>query len=43
MKLVRVNMSNKEIRWEPVPAVYEQLGGRALIARLLLEEIPPGL
>ena len=27
--------------WEPVPAVYEHLGGRALIAKLLLEEIPP--
>jgi aldehyde:ferredoxin oxidoreductase len=26
---------------EPVPPEYEQLGGRGLIARLLLEEIPP--
>lgn len=41
MKLLRVNMSELEVSWEPVPAKYIQLGGRALIARLLLEEIPP--
>ncbi len=41
MKLLRVDMDQLEVRWESVPAVYERLGGRALIARLLLEEIPP--
>lgn len=41
MKLLRVNMNQVEVRWEPVPQVYERLGGRALIARLLLEEVPP--
>ncbi len=41
MKLLRVNMSNLEIKGEPVPVIYAQLGGRALIAKLLLEEIPP--
>jgi aldehyde:ferredoxin oxidoreductase len=41
MKMVRVDMNRLESRWEPVTAVYEHLGGRALIARLLLEEIPP--
>ena len=41
MKLMRVNMEKLEVRWEPVPPVFEQLGGRALIAKLLLEEIPP--
>jgi aldehyde:ferredoxin oxidoreductase len=41
MKLLRVNMSVCQIEWAPVPPIYEQLGGRALIARLLLEEIPP--
>lgn len=41
MKLLRVNMSKHQVLREPVPPVYEQLGGRALIARLLLEEIPP--
>jgi aldehyde:ferredoxin oxidoreductase len=34
-------MSQLNVVWEPVPAVYEKLGGRALIARLLLEEVPP--
>lgn len=41
MKLLRVDMSQLQARWEPVPQAYERLGGRALIARLLLEEIPP--
>jgi aldehyde:ferredoxin oxidoreductase len=41
MKLLRVNMSEYHVNWEPVPPIYEKLGGRALIARLLLEEIPP--
>ena len=41
MKLMRVNMEKLEVRWEPVPPVFEQLGGRALIAKLLLEEILP--
>jgi aldehyde:ferredoxin oxidoreductase len=41
MKLLRLNMSEKQVHWEPVPPIYEQLAGRALIARLLLEEIPP--
>jgi aldehyde:ferredoxin oxidoreductase len=41
MKLIRINMSQLQAHWEPVPPVYEQLGGRALTARLLLEEVPP--
>ena len=41
MKLLRVNMSQLAVQWEPVPDVYQHLGGRALIAKLLLEEIPP--
>jgi aldehyde:ferredoxin oxidoreductase len=41
MKLLRVNMSERQIEWAPVPPIYERLGGRALIAGLLLEEIPP--
>ena len=39
--MLRVNMKEAVIRWEPVPPEYEQLGGRALIAKLLLNEIPP--
>ena len=41
MKILRVNMKESAVRWESVPKEYEQLGGRALIARLLLQEIPP--
>ena len=41
MKILRVNMKEFEVRWEPVSSEYEQLGGRALIAKLLLREIPP--
>jgi len=41
MKLLRVNMKQLQTAWEPVPTVYERLGGRALIAKLLLEEVPP--
>ena len=41
MKLLRVDMGQLEARWEPVPEVYERLGGRALTSRLLLEEVSP--
>lgn len=41
MKLLRVNMKELQAEWESVPAPYEHLGGRALIAKLLLEEIAP--
>ncbi len=39
--MLRVNMKEAQIVWEPVPAEYDRLGGRALIARLLLNEVPP--
>ncbi len=41
MKLLRVDMSQLQTQWEPVPPVYARLGGRALTSRLLLEEVPP--
>jgi aldehyde:ferredoxin oxidoreductase len=41
VKILRVNMKEANVQWEPVPQEYEQLGGRALIAKLLLNEIPP--
>jgi aldehyde:ferredoxin oxidoreductase len=41
VKILRINMKDSQVRWEPVPNEYEQLGGRALIARLLLNEVPP--
>ncbi len=40
MKMLRVDMARQQATWEPVPPVYERLGGRALIARILLEEVP---
>jgi len=41
MKILRIDMKDSQIRWEPVSKTYEQLAGRALIAKLLLEEVPP--
>jgi aldehyde:ferredoxin oxidoreductase len=41
MKLLRVDMGQLKTQWEPVPPVYERLGGRALTSKLLLEEVPP--
>ncbi len=41
MKMLRVDMSRREAAWERAPAAYERLGGRALIARILLQDVPP--
>ena len=41
MKLLRVDMAQLKTEFVPVPPVYERLGGRALTAKLLLEEVPP--
>lgn len=41
MKILRVDMNARKIRYEPVPEKYAHLAGRALIARVLLEEVPP--
>lgn len=41
MKILRVNMTHLTTTWEPVPEKYEQFGGRGLIAKVLLEEVPP--
>jgi aldehyde:ferredoxin oxidoreductase len=41
VKILRVNMKEATINSEPVPPDYEKLGGRALIVKLLLNEIPP--
>jgi aldehyde:ferredoxin oxidoreductase len=39
--MLRIDMKEAQARWEPVPKEYEQVGGRALIAKVLLNEIPP--
>lgn len=41
MKLLRVDIKSQEVKWESVPGAYERLGGRALIASVLLHEVPP--
>lgn len=41
MRILRVNMDRLEVTWEPVPSEYERFGGRALIAKILLTEVPP--
>jgi aldehyde:ferredoxin oxidoreductase len=41
VKILRVNIKEPAIRWEPVPTEYERLGGRSLIAKVLLNEVPP--
>ncbi|MGQ9717483.1 MAG: aldehyde ferredoxin oxidoreductase N-terminal domain-containing protein [Anaerolineae bacterium] len=37
----RVNVQTREWRREPVPEAWQRLGGSGLIARILLEEVPP--
>jgi aldehyde:ferredoxin oxidoreductase len=41
VKILRIDMTQLKVEWEPVPAEYERLGGRALIAKILLAEVPP--
>jgi aldehyde:ferredoxin oxidoreductase len=41
VKTLRVNMDRLEAKWESVLPEYERLGGRALIAKILLTEVPP--
>lgn len=37
----RVDLGDKTLRREPVPATWSRLGGRGLIAKILLEEVDP--
>lgn len=37
----RVNVRTRKLILEPVPDSWERLGGRGLIARILLDEVPP--
>lgn len=39
LKVWRVNCKTKNITCEPVPQAWERLGGRGLIARILLDEV----
>ncbi len=37
----RVDMANRQTGREPVPPSWQRLGGRGLIARILMDEVPP--
>lgn len=41
MQIWRVNVRNQTLTREPVPAGWEKLGGRGLLARIMLDEVPP--
>jgi aldehyde:ferredoxin oxidoreductase len=41
VKILRVDMDRLQVEWEPVSPEYERLGGRALIAGIMLAEVPP--
>lgn len=40
MEIWRINVRTKILSTEPVPASWKKLGGRGLIARILLDELP---
>lgn len=40
MQIWRVNVNTQTLKREPVPPSWERLGGRGLIARILLDEVP---
>lgn len=40
MKILRANVGTGEIRYEEVPESWKRYGGRALVARFLLDEVP---
>ncbi len=41
MEIWRINVETKTLNREPVPPAWEKFGGRGLIARIMLDEIPP--
>jgi aldehyde:ferredoxin oxidoreductase len=41
MQIWRVNVQNQSLSRETVPPTWEVMGGRGLLARILLEEVPP--
>lgn len=41
LKVWRVNARTKNVARETVPQSWERLGGRGLIARILLDEVSP--
>jgi len=41
VKIIRVNMTDRTVRVEPVPAAWLGLGGRALTSAIVAAEVPP--
>ena len=41
LRILRLDMNQQKVQMERVPAAYEKLGGRSLIAHLLLDEVEP--
>jgi aldehyde:ferredoxin oxidoreductase len=41
MQIWRINVQTQTLTTEPVPAPWEKLGGRGLLARIMLDEVPP--
>ena len=41
MQIWRVNLGNGLLQREPVPESWARLAGRGLLARILLDEVPP--
>jgi len=40
-KILRVNMTTKEAKFEDVPEKYAALGGRGLNSQMVLDDVPP--
>ncbi|MTI84782.1 MAG: aldehyde ferredoxin oxidoreductase [Firmicutes bacterium] len=40
-KILRVNMTTKEVKFEDVPEKYAALGGRGLTSQMVLDDVPP--
>ncbi len=40
-RIWRINTRTRDLRLEPIPESWERLGGRGLIARILLDEVDP--
>lgn len=43
MKVLRVNLEKGLVQYEETPAAWKRLGGRGLVARFLLDEVPPAV
>lgn len=41
MQIWRVNVNTQTLKQEPVPETYEKLGGRGLLAHIMLDEVEP--